>query len=69
MTIDQKFDLWKSRHDDLLRWYRELRQLHYDATGVDYVPRELMDRDVTAITDADREWLKDMGIATDHLEQ
>lgn len=54
-------DLYKAQRDDLMRHYHELRQLYYDKTGIVYEPTELvMDR--VAPTEADREWLRSIGI-------
>jgi hypothetical protein len=53
--------LWKSRHDSLFGWFKELQQLYYDKTGIVYEPSEsVMSR--VAPTDADKEWLRSIGI-------
>ena len=61
MDKPEAFDLWKSRHDDLFRWYKELQQLYYDKTGIAYEPTEFVMSRV-APTDADKEWLRSIGI-------
>jgi hypothetical protein len=55
------FDIWKARHDDLFRWFKELQQAYYDRTGIVYEPTELI-RSRIAPTDGDKEWLRSIGI-------
>jgi hypothetical protein len=62
--VDTTFDLWKSRHDDLFKYYQELRQLYYDRTGIDFVPTEFVLNRI-APTDEDKAWLKSIGINID----
>jgi hypothetical protein len=53
--------LWKSRHDDLLKYFKELRELYFAATGQQYTPAELSTNRYVP-TDADREYLRSIGI-------
>jgi hypothetical protein len=60
-TAEREAGLWKSRHDDLLRYFTELRQLYYEKTGIVYESSDLVMSRV-APTDADKEWLRSIGI-------
>jgi hypothetical protein len=53
--------LWKSRHDDLLKYFTELRQLYVNATGLQYTPFELSTNRYVP-TDEDRKWLRSIGM-------
>jgi hypothetical protein len=65
VTVDKwKVDFWQFRHDNLMKWYQELRQLYFDETGISWVPADLED-DRIAPTENDKAWLLSIGIDVD----
>jgi hypothetical protein len=54
-------DLYKAQRDEVVGFYNELRQLYYNATGIDFVPTSAI-RNKIAPTDEDKAWLKSIGI-------
>jgi hypothetical protein len=54
--------LLRRRLDDAVRYFQELRALYAEATGVNWVPSELIPDRVTEMTLADKAFLSDLGI-------
>jgi len=54
-------DLYKAQRDEVVGFYNELRQLYYDATGIEFVPTSAI-RNKIAPTDEDKTWLRSIGI-------
>jgi hypothetical protein len=67
MIAGDQFDVWKARHDALLRYYMALREIVVEITGYDIIPDELAEPVTHSkeISADDRAWLKQLGIEPD----
>jgi hypothetical protein len=53
--------LAERRLDDLMKWYKELRSLYQESSGIFWVPSDLMSK--AEVTPDDNAFLSDIGIA------
>lgn len=63
IPVDIQLSLLQRRLADTIRYFQEVRALYKEATGISFVPSELLPDDVTAVTDQDVAWLAQLGIS------